>query len=69
MILKKKLKYKGETTMFVLYKNGKGILCSRYWEDLVDFVEELKNLNKKFVDRRDFVVKSGNEVLYCWKRK
>ena len=52
--------------MFVLYKNNKAFLRGKYWEDLVDFVEELKDLNKKFVDRREFVVKSDNEILYNW---
>lgn len=52
--------------MFVLYKNNKAILRGKYWEDLVYFVEELKDLNKKFVDRREFVVKSDNEILYNW---
>ena len=55
--------------MFILYKNGKAILAGRYWEDLVEFVDELKELNKKYVDRRNFVVKSGNEILYSWNRK
>lgn len=55
--------------MFVLYKNNKPILRGRYWEDLVDFVEELKELNKKYVDRREFVVKSNDEILYNWNRR
>lgn len=55
--------------MFILYKNNKPILRGRYWEELVDFVEELKELNKKFVDRREFVVKSYDEVLHSWKRR
>lgn len=55
--------------MFVLYRNEKAILVGKYWEDLVDFVNELKELNKRYVDRRDFVVKSGDEILYSWKRK
>lgn len=55
--------------MFTLYKNGKRLLHARYWEDLVSFVEELKELNKKFVDRREFVVKSYDEILYSWNRK
>lgn len=55
--------------IFTLYKSNKPILNGRYWEDLVEFVEELKELNKKFVDRRKFVVKSYDEVLYTWNRK
>lgn len=55
--------------MFTLYKNNKPILNGRYWEDFVEFVEELKKLNKNFVDRREFSVKSYEEVLYSWNRK
>lgn len=55
--------------MFTLYKNGKILLLGQYWEDLVDFVDELKKLNKKYIDRREFVVKSYNDVLYSWNRK
>lgn len=55
--------------MFTLCKNGRALLCARYWEDLVTFVEELKQLNKKYVDRREFTVKSCNEVMYSWSRK
>ena len=55
--------------MFVLYRKEKAILAAKYWEDLVDFDNELKELNKKYVDRRDFVVKSCDEILYSWHRK
>lgn len=56
--------------MFTLYKNGKALLNAKHWEDLVYFVEELKKCNnKKFVDRREFIVKSYNEVIYRWNRK
>lgn len=56
--------------MFTLYKNGKPLLNAKYWEDLVDFVEELKKCNnKKFVDRREFEVKSYNETIYFWSRR
>ncbi len=53
--------------MFTLYKNNKALLNAKYCEDLVDFVEELKELNKKYVDR--FVIKSYEEVFYSWNRK
>ena len=56
--------------MFTVYKNGKPLLNAKYWEDLVSFVEELKKINTpKFVDRREFLVKSYNEVIYKWYRK
>ena len=56
--------------MFTLYKNNKPLLNAKYWEDLVEFVEELKKCNnKKFVDRREFTVKSFDEVIYYWNRK
>ena len=56
--------------MFTLYKNGKALLNAKHWEDLVSFVEELKKCNnKKFVDRREFIVKSYDEVIYRWNRK
>ncbi len=54
---------------FALYKNDELLFVTKYWEDLQDFVEELKKLNKKYVDRRDFTIKSGNEIIYEWKRK
>ncbi|MBQ3413854.1 MAG: hypothetical protein IJH39_00570 [Clostridia bacterium] len=55
--------------MFTLYKEQKALLNCRYWEDLVEFVEELKKLNKKYVDRRTFTVKCNNEIIYYWNRK
>ncbi len=55
--------------MFTLYRDNIPILNSRYWEDLVDFIEELKRLNPKFVDRRNFIVKSYDQVMYSWNRK
>lgn len=52
-----------------LYKNDK-LLLRGMWEDLVDFVEELKELNPKFVDRKDFkVLDSEGYVLKEWFRK
>lgn len=52
-----------------LYKNDK-LLLRGMWEDLVDFVEELKELNPKFVNRKDFkILDSGGYVLKEWFRK
>lgn len=52
-----------------LYKNNK-LLLRGMWEDLENFVEELKDLNKKYVDRRDFKIISPNgEILKEWFRK
>lgn len=55
--------------MFKLYKNGKLLLVAPYWEDLVSFVEIMKKYNKKFINRKDFVVKCNDETLYYWNRK
>lgn len=59
----------------VLYKNDKPLL-NGYWEDLEWFVEELKRLNPKFVDRREFKIinkisKDGSfdEIFKTWNRK
>ena len=55
---------------FGLYKNNKLLFVARYWEDLDEFVEELKRLNKKYVDRREFTIRTGeNEILKSWNRK
>lgn len=52
-----------------LYKNGKLIMVAKYYEDLEEFVEELKRLNPKWVDRREFEVRMGEDVMKIWKRK
>ena len=52
-----------------LYKNDKLLLVGR-WEDLESFVEELKELNPKFVDRRNFkILGFDGYVLKKWNRK
>lgn len=52
-----------------LYKNNKCLLRGM-WEDLENFVEELKELNKNFVDRREFKIYSPTgELLKEWSRK
>ena len=55
--------------MFTLYKNGKIILTATYWEDLVSFVEIIKQYNKNLINRKEFVVKCNNDVMYSWKKK
>ena len=55
--------------MFKLYKNGKLLLVALYWEDLVSFVEIMKKYNKRFINRKEFVVKCHDETLYYWNRK
>lgn len=55
--------------MVTLYRNNIPILNAKHWEDLVEFIEELKRLNPKFVDRRDFIVKSYDQVMYSWNKK
>ncbi len=54
---------------FALYKNNKLIGVAKHFEDLEDFIEELKRLNKNWIDRREFKIMSGNEVIREWKRK
>ena len=54
---------------FALVKDNKILMVAKSWEDLEYFVEELKRLNPEFVDRREFKVVSGNEIIKDWKRK
>lgn len=52
-----------------LYKNDKCILRGM-WEDLENFVEELKELNPRFVDRKEFkIVSLSGEILKTWNRR
>lgn len=52
-----------------LYKDNKLLLCGM-WEDLENFVEELKQLNPKFVDRRNFkILAVDGYILKQWNRK
>lgn len=51
------------------YKNDK-LLLRGMWEDLVDFVEELKESNPKFVNSKDFkILDSEGYILKEWFRK
>ena len=52
-----------------LYKKEKLLLVAPYWEDLVNFVEIIKKYNKKFINRKDFIIKCNDELFYYWKRK
>lgn len=52
-----------------LYKNGKCILRGMH-EDLENFVEELKELNPRFVDRKKFkIVSPSGNILKVWNRR
>lgn len=52
-----------------LYKNDK-LLLRGCWEDLENFVEELKELNPKFTDRREFKIVDGEGyIIKQWFRK
>ncbi len=52
-----------------LYKNDKCILRGM-WEDLENFVEELKELNPRFVDRKEFkIVSPSGDILKTWNRR
>ena len=54
---------------FALVKDNKILMVAKYFEDLEEFVEELKRLNPKWIDRRKFKVVSGSETIKEWKRK
>lgn len=52
-----------------LYKNNKLLLLGLH-EDLIDFVEKLKRLNKDYIDRREFkVLGISGDTLKQWFRK
>lgn len=51
-----------------LYKNDKLLLVG-YWKYLEYFVEKLKRLNPKWVNRTDFTIKCGDEILKQRKRR
>lgn len=52
-----------------LYKNGKCILRGMH-EYLENFVEELKELNPRFVDRKEFkIVSPSGAILKIWNRR
>lgn len=57
--------------MFGLCVNDKVIAKSRHWEDLVSFIEELKELNKKQCDRRNYkIITIGTgEIMHQWFRR
>lgn len=55
-------------TSTALYRNNKMLLVG-FWEDLDYFVEELKRLNPKTIDRREFEIRSGDEVLKRYYKK
>lgn len=52
-----------------LYKDDR-LLLRGMREDLESFVEELKKINPKFVDRRDFkILSSDGYIMKKWTRK
>ena len=55
--------------MFNLFKNNKLIAKFKFWEDAVEFVEELRRLNPNEIDRRLFEVKCNNDIIKIWSRK
>lgn len=57
--------------MFELIKNGKVLMLGRHWEDLEQFVEDVKKLNANEIDRRQFKIKlsNSNEIFKEWKKK
>ena len=52
-----------------LYKKNKCLLRGMY-EDLINFVEELKELNPNIVDRKEFkIISPSGDILKQWYRK
>lgn len=52
-----------------LYKNGV-LLLRGMREDLENFVEELKDCNKKWIDRTEFEIKDNEgHTIKKWNRK
>lgn len=52
-----------------LYKKDK-LLLRGMKEDLENFVEELKVLNPRFVDRKEFkIISPSGEIIKKWYRK
>lgn len=52
-----------------LYKNN-NCLLRRMYEGLINFVEELKYLNPKYVDRKEFkIISPSGDILKQWYRK
>ena len=54
---------------FALVKDEKILFVSKYYENLEYFVEELKRLNPKYADRREFEIRSGDEIVKKWERR
>lgn len=56
--------------MFELIKNNEILMTGKYWEDLEQFVEDVKKLNPHEIDRRQFKIKfmNSNEVFKEWKK-
>jgi len=54
---------------FILYKNNEIIATAEHFENLEEFVEELKKLNSKLIDRREFVIMNKKAVIKKWYRR
>ena len=55
--------------MFELWAFGKKIANGKHWEDIEDFINELKELNPNTVDRRNYKVLYDGIIYAEWKRK
>lgn len=55
--------------MFELWAYEKIIAHAKHWEDLEDFINELKILNPSTVDRRNYKVMLNGDIYVEWKRK
>jgi hypothetical protein len=54
---------------FALYRKEKIITVAKYYEDLEEFVEELKKLNPRWIDRREFTIRCKDEIIRSWQSK
>lgn len=55
--------------MFELWAFNKMIARGKHWEDIEDFINELKKLNPNTVDRRNYKVICNGDVYVEWKRR
>jgi hypothetical protein len=54
--------------MFELWAFNKMIARGKHWEDIEDFINELKKLNPNTVDRKNYKIMCNGEVIVDWKR-
>ncbi len=55
--------------MFDLYNKEQLVLSATCLKTLVNLVEILKKYNKRFINRKNFKIKSKDKVVYKWNFK